>query len=341
MSSIIHKSFDELFSLSNLFIAWREFRRGKTGKRDVMDFEMHLEDNIFSLFERLQAGLYKHSPYTHFQIFDNKKRDIYKAKIEDRIIHQVIYEYLLGIYEPLFISDSYASRINKGQSKAVKSFRYFVKLAGDRGGNCYVLKCDIKKYFDSVDQVMLLNILLKELFGDGGKYVHEKVLKTISEVIFSYNSKYGIGKGIPLGNVTSQIFANIYLNELDQYVKKELRCRFYVRYNDDFVIISRNAKWLEEIRQKVIIFTSQRLNLEIPFEKTSIRKVGWGTDFLGFTVLPNAMLLRNKTKNKIYRNISNKSMDSYMGILKQCNSHNLSKKVVYEYDRKNDAAKYC
>jgi len=336
-----------LFSLSNLFIAWREFRRGKTGKKDAMDFEMHLEDNIFSLYRRLNNGSYKHSPYTYFQVFDNKKRDIYKAQIEDRVVHQVIYEYLLGIFEKQFIVDSYASRIHKGQSRAVKTFRYFIKLVSGHDGNgsnvggCYVLKCDIKKYFDAVDQVILLDILSDRMLDNIlDKRPDEKVVSIIKEIINSYSSKYGVGKGIPLGNVTSQIFANIYLNELDQYVKKELRCRCYVRYNDDFVIISKNAKRLEEIRRKVITFTSQRLNLEIPFEKTSIRKIGWGIDFLGFTVLSNAMLLRDKTKNKIYGNISDKSMDSYMGILKQCNSHNLSKKVVYEYERRNGSTEY-
>ena len=114
-----------------MFCAWKIFRRGKTAKNDVMDFEMNLEDNIFSLCEEVKNNAYRHSSYTHFQIFDNKKRDIYKAEVKDRIIHQIIYDYLSSLFNPSFIADSYASRIYKGQYKAIDTFRYFIKLVGN------------------------------------------------------------------------------------------------------------------------------------------------------------------------------------------------------------------
>lgn len=291
-----------------------------------MNFEMHLEDNLSDLSEQLRIGTYKHLPYKHFQIFDNKKRDIYKAEIRDRIVHQIVYDYLLLLFEPSFISDSYASRIAKGQYMAINAFRYFIKLAGG-SNNCCVLKCDVRKYFDNIDHGILLGILEEKIIYKNENSKSEKILKIIQEIIFSYNSS-GMNKGIPLGNVTSQIFANIYLNILDQYVKKEFRCRFYVRYNDDFVIVSNNKKELEKIREKIIIFVRKKLSLEIPIEKTSIRKIAWGVDFLGFTILPNAILLRDKTKNKIYSNISQKNIHSYFSILKQCNSHNLQSKIL-------------
>lgn len=318
--NIVHKNYNELFNLSNIFDAWRKFRRGKAGKADVMDFEMHLEDNLFGLYNDLQNFTYKHSSYKHFQIFDNKKRDIYKAKVRDRIIHQIIYDYLLLLFEPEFISDSYASRIDKGQYKAVKTFCYFIKLACDYRKPCFVLKCDVRKYFDSIDQKVLLG-LIKE------KITCEKTLAIIKEIISSYMFS-GQGKGIPLGNITSQIFANIYLNILDKYVKEELKCRFYIRYNDDFVIFSESSEKLEETRNKIILFIKDKLLLDIPLGKTSIRKIDWGIDFLGFTILPRAILLRNKTKNKIYENISLKNIHSYFGILEHCNSHNLKKKIL-------------
>ena len=317
--SIIHKSYDELFSLDNIFDAWRKFRRGKTEKKDVMDFELHLEDNLFCLYENLRNLSYKHSSYKHFKIFDNKKRDIYKAEVRDKVVHQVIYDYLSSLFDPEFISDSYASRINKGQYKAISAFRYFIKLAYDNHKPLFILKCDVRKYFDSVDQNTLLD-LIKEKVGC------EKTFAIIREIIRSYVFS-GSGKGIPLGNITSQIFANIYLNVLDRYVKKELGCRFYVRYNDDFVIISEVEK-LEEIRSKIIIFARDKLSLEIPFDKTSIRKINWGLDFLGFTILPNAVLIRNKTKNKIYSNLNSQNIHSYFCILKHCNSYNLKRKFL-------------
>src|ERR1035437_2113107 len=138
--SIVHKNYDELFSLDNIFKAWGKFRRGKTSKVDVMNFELHLEDNLFSLYEELHNGAYKHSSYKYFQIFDNKKRDIYKAEVRDRVIHQIIFDYLLLLFEPEFISDSYASRIGKGQYRAINAFRYFIKLVHNNHKSCFVLK---------------------------------------------------------------------------------------------------------------------------------------------------------------------------------------------------------
>ncbi len=285
-----------------------------------MDFDLHLEDNLFSLYEDLRDSNYKHSAYKHFQIFDNKKRDIYKAEVRDRVVHQIIYDYLLFLYNPEFISDSYASRVGKGQYKAVDTFRYFIKLANNEHGPCFILKGDVRKYFDSVDQSILLD-LIKE------KIKCEKTLEIIKEIIHSHIFSEP-GKGIPLGNITSQIFANIYLNTLDNYVKKELKCRFYVRYNDDFVIISESGSELEKIRSKIISFVWDRLLLKIPLEKTSLRKISWGVDFLGFTILPKAVLLRNKTKNKMYTNVSTKNIHSYFGILNHCNSYNLKRKIL-------------
>jgi len=297
-----------------------KFRRGKTAKYDVMNFELHLEDNLFSLFEDLNNETYRHSSYKYFQIFDNKKRDIHKAEVRDRIVHQIIFDYLSQLFEPRFISDSYASRVDKGQYKAINTFRYFIKINYGNHRPVFVLKCDAQKYFNSMDQNILFS-LIKD------KVICEKMLKIIEEIVFSYiNSNQR--KGIPLGNITSQIFANIYLNVLDKYVKKELGCRFYVRYNDDFVVISESSKRLEEIRRKIISFSREKLLLDIPIEKTSIRKINWGVDFLGFTILPKTVLLRNKTKCKIYANISHKNVHSYLSILKHCNSHNLKKKIL-------------
>lgn len=316
----VHKKYDELFTLENVFDAWKKFRRGKARKADVMDFELHVEDNVFGLYDDLCAGTYQHSAYEHFQVFDNKKRDIYKAGVRDRVVHQIIYDYLLSLYEPEFISDSYASRMGKGQYKAIQAFRYFIKLARGNRKPRFVLKCDVRKYFDSIDQGVLLHLIRE-------KVTCEKTVGIIQEVISSYVFSE-LGKGIPLGNITSQIFANIYLNVLDTYVKKELRCRFYVRYNDDFVIISESLQRLEHIRNKIILFVQERLLLDIPLEKTSLRKIDWGIDFLGFTVLPKAVLLRNKTKNKLYANIDLQNAHSYFGILKHCNAYTLKAKIL-------------
>ncbi len=303
-----------------MFSAWRIFRRGKATKKDVLDFEMHLEDNIFSLYDEIRDGRYKHLPYKHFQIFDNKKRDIYKAEVKDRIVHQIVSDYLVFCFDPTFIADSYASRIGKGQYGAIKTFGYFIKLASTRRQAPYVLKCDVKKYFDNIDHEILIGLISE-------KVVCKNILKIIKEIISSYvAARFGVG--IPLGNITSQIFANIYLNALDQYIKKDLRRRFYVRYNDDFVIVFENRKDIITVRDKIRLFAKERLFLDIPIEKTSIRKINWGVDFLGCVVLPRAVLLRDKTKHKIFVNINRGNMHSYLAILKHCNAFNLKTRIL-------------
>lgn len=306
--------------MNNIFDAWKKFRRGKIHKIDVMNFEMHLEDNLFCLFEDLRYFNYKHSSYRHFEVFDNKKRDIYKAEIRDRIVHQIIFDFLSSIFESEFISDSYASRKGKGQYKAINTFRYFLKLTHFKSRSTYILKCDVKKYFESIDRNILLELIRK-------KVKCEKIFEIIRQIVGSF-ANMSNSKGIPLGNITSQIFANIYLHTLDIHIKNYLKCNYYIRYNDDFVIITNSKERLVNIRNDIISFVKDRLSLEIPHEKTCIRKACWGMDYLGFTIFPNFILLRNKTKNKIFNNLDESNKSSYFGILKYCNSFNLKQKIV-------------
>lgn len=297
------------------------FKRGKSKKKDVMDFEMHLEDSIFTLHEEVLEGRYRHSLYTQFQVFDSKKRNIFKAKVRDRVMHQILYNYLVSVFEPHFIADSYASRKSKGQYKALETFCYFTRLASYGRRECTVLKCDVKKYFDNIDHVVLLNLIQE-------KVTCTKILGLIKEILSSYHANGRSQKGIPLGNITSQIFANVYLNTLDQYVKDVLRCRFYIRYNDDIVLVFQNDENCISTRDAIRCFAKEKLLLDIPIEKTSIRKLRWGVDFLGFVFLSNGMLLRNATKQKIYAHIHTENRHAYLPILQHCNAFNLKTKIM-------------
>ena len=318
--AFFHKNYDELFGLDNIFFAWDKFRRGKAKKIEIMNFSLHVEDNLFNLFTDFQNHDYQHSTYTYFQIFDNKKRDIHKAEIRDRVVHQLVYDFLYLLFNQFFITDSYASRLRKGQYRAINTLRYFIKLAGYGRKPVWILKCDVKKYFDNIHHDILLDLIREKVFDD-------KILEIIEKIITSYHSADNLNRGIPLGNITSQIFANIYLNSLDQYIKNDLKQRFFVRYNDDFVIVSTNKEELQEIRGKIILFARKRLSLEIPLAKTSLRKIDWGIDFLGFIILPKAILLRDKTKNKLYAKISLKNKASYFAILQRCDSYHLRSKI--------------
>jgi len=322
--------------MENLFLAWKKFQIGKSGKPDVMEFERHLEDNLFALRQELRDGAYQHSGYKHFIISDPKKRNIHKAKVRDRVVHQILYNHLCLKYEPLFTEYTYSSRIGKGTHKAVEQLRILTQeISRLNRGRCFALKCDVKKYFNSIDHAVLLNILRQ-------KVNDQKIMGLIEKVVGGFNGE--IGKGIPLGNITSQIFANVYLRELDEFVKNALRLKYYLRYNDDFIILSHNPEILFKSVQKIRDFVAGRLLLELPDEKTVFRKLAWGIDFCGYVVLPNAVLLRQRTKKRMIKNISRtmekyrkneiafkgmvNTANSYLGLLKHCNSHNLKNKIL-------------
>ena len=337
--SVIHDDFEKMISLENLLRAWRIFRAGKKAKADVASFERNLEDNLFDLALQLKNETYKHSGYKHFVVSDPKKRDINKAEVCDRIVHQLLYEQLVFLFEPDFIENSYSSRIDKGAHKAISQLNFFSQeIAKKNFGNCYAMKCDVRRYFDNIDHLILFEILRK-------KIKDEKIRRILLEVINSFHTT--VGKGVPLGNVTSQIFANVYLDELDQHVLKKLKVCYYIRYNDDFVILGPNRKIVCEQVEKAKQFAAKKLNLEIPKEKAVFRKLKWGIDFCGSIVLPNAILLRQKTKRGMLKKLSiasqkfekeklsiddfAKKYNSYLGLMKNRNCYNLKNKVTNEF----------
>jgi len=176
-------SFSNIISLENLFLSWQEFRYGKRHKKDVQDFEKKLENNIFSLHQELILGKYQHSNYTSFHITDPKQRHIHKATVRDRIVHHAVYRILYPIFDKTFIYDSYSCRNSKGTHCAVNRLKRFArKLSQNYTEPCFVLKCDIKKYFGSVDHQILFNLIKK-------KIKDEKCLSLIREIIDSYRSK--------------------------------------------------------------------------------------------------------------------------------------------------------
>ena len=180
-------NFEQLFSFDNLFSAWRKFRRGKASRPAVISFERHLEDNLFSLSEEIFSGHWQHGPYRRFSVFDPKKRDIYTAQIRDRIVHQVLCDFLEKIYEPIFINDSFSSRKGKGVEATVVRTQFFLEdEAKWNYGRCFALKCDIRKYFDRVNQQILLGIVRSWVTDEKIFGVIEKVVRSFRGVfIFS------------------------------------------------------------------------------------------------------------------------------------------------------------
>lgn len=321
--------FEQIISLENLFASWKEFRLGKRKKTDVQVFERNLEDNLFNLHLELKNKTYRHSDYTSFYITDPKSRHIHKAEVRDRIVHHAIYRILYPIFDKGFIFDSYSCRNKKGTRKAVARLESFTRIVSKNYTNtCWALKCGVKKFFASVDHQILLSLIKKKISD-------KNVLWLISEIIYSFKSRERVlrprsvssKRGIPIGNLTSQLFANIYLNELDQFVKHKLKVKYYLRYCDDFIILSENEKYLGELIKLIEEFLSSELKLKLHENKVSIRKLKQGIDFLGYIVLPHYRSLRTKTKKKIFKMVTKNYLASYWGLLKHCNGYKIRCKI--------------
>lgn len=303
-----------------MFSAWGEFRRGKGKKSEVQQFECTLEDNIFQLRDDLAAGTYQPLPYTSFYVRDPKLRHIHKANIRDRVLHQAVFRVLYPLFDRHFIYDSYASRFGKGVHAAVNRLRVFSrKVSENYHQPVFALQCDIRKFFDSVDQRLLLECIAERV-------ADARAFELIQKVVHSFekSSKWVPGKGLPLGNVTSQLFANIYLNKLDQFMKEELGTQFYIRYCDDFVMLESHKKHFPEMILRIEQFLAERLQLQLHPKKVTVRKYSRGIDFLGYVERLYYRTLRTRTKWRIVRRINEKNADSYFGILKHCRGYTLA-----------------
>lgn len=326
--------YQDITSVENLFQAWDEFKKGKRGRKDIEVYERNLEDNLFALKLSLKEKTYRHGSYQSFYVHDPKQRHIHKAEVKDRIIHHLLYNYLYELYDKSFIYDSYSCRLNKGTHKGVDSLEVFSrKVSRNYNKSLWVLKLDIKKFFASLDHHIMLNLLKK-------KVQDEDILWLLKQIVDSFQSECGVGKGIPLGNLTSQVFANIYLNELDQFVKHQLKVKYYLRYADDFLILSGDNQSLPRLIITISKFLENSLHLELHPKKIIVRNLNWGIDFLGYIVLPYYILPRTKTKRRIFKKLKetaplrlndlnhfNQSLQSYLGYLSHARSYRLTQRL--------------
>lgn len=328
--------FDHVISLENLFAAWREFRRGKTGKFEVQEFAFNLENNIFRLHNELKEKIWKPDPYISFYVRDPKLRHIHKATVRDRVFNQALFRVLYQIFDKGFISDSYSCRKKKGTHRGVlKLDSYVRKITRNYSRPAFALKCDVRKFFDNIDHKILFAIIKR-------KVTDPDILSLIHMILESFETKPGIG--LPLGNVTSQLFANVYLNELDQFVKHTLKAKYYLRYCDDFIILGTDKDLLRKHVQDIGIFLQEKLHLFLHPHKIIMRKCNQGIDFLGYVVLSQRITLRTKTKKRILKKVRliqaqvnrdlitpetfNHTMQSYLGMLTHCAGYKIKKNLI-------------
>lgn len=318
--SLTHK-FDDIISVENILLAWKEFIPGKRKKRDVQEFQGHLMDNILELHEDLKAKRYKHGSYIPFRISDPKPREIHKASVRDRLMHHAIYRILYPFFDRTWIADSFSCRNNKGTHKAIKRFQALAfKVSKNHTRTCFVLKCDIRKFFASIDHEMLLSIVAKFI-------PDQDIVHLVKEVVGSFHAKVP-GVGLPLGNLTSQLLVNIYMNEFDQFVKHKLKAKYYIRYADDFVFLSENKKWLEGLIPQINIFLNTRLKISTHPDKVYVKTIASGVDFLGWVHFKDHRVLRGATKRRMLRNLERgrpaARVQSYKGLLSHGNAYKLS-----------------
>ena len=344
-----HKSlYEKIYDFENLYQAYFEARKGKRYRQEVLVFTEKLEENLIMLQNELIWKTYRVGKYREFFVRDPKKRLIMVLPFRDRVVQWAIYRVLNSLLERRYIADSYACRGGYGTHRAVDRLQYWLRHLAKRHKRIYVLKLDVSKYFYRVDHDILMGILWRTI-------VDEDLLRLLETIVRSEYTKFGIpmgdhgfkceriaGIGMPIGNLTSQMFANLYLNELDQYAKHVLKIRYYIRYMDDVIILHPDKKYLWQLKQEIEVFLNKYLRLVLN-NKTSVRTADYGIDFCGYRVWSTHRKLRKKTALKMKRRLKylqraytrrdvdfeqvNSSVQSYLGLMKHCNSYKLQKKL--------------
>jgi len=334
MPKTIKNVYDNALSFEKLLKAHKKARCGKREKKKVILFELILEQQLLILEKQLKNGTYKHGEYTKFKIYEPKEREIMASEYKDRVVQQWYVENFIEPYfVPQFISTSYAGIKGRGMHKASKDVQRAMRSAKAKWKNYYILKMDIKKYFQNIDKRILWEILKR-------KIKDRKLLWLTREILLSTEGMLGL----PLGNYTSQMFANIYLNELDQYIKHKLKCKYYYRYMDDMVIICKNKDIAKNLLNKITIFL--KLNLKLTLNsKTRIFKDIQGINFCGYKINERRMKIRHTSKCRMKRKLKKytnqlkegkitlteiqRSIAGWLGYVKHADSYNLRKSMFY------------
>jgi len=274
-------SFESIYSLENLCHAWHKVSLGKSAKASILNFYRDLDQNLASIAKDLNNGTYQPGPYNRFLIKDPKERIIAASPVRDRVVQHAVMNYYDTVFDRHLIFDSYACRVGKGTHKAVLRAFHFAKSTR------FFLKMDVRKYFDSIDH-SLLKTMLSSLIIDKAVL---NLFNVIIDSVYPCNSK-----GIPIGNLTSQYFANYYLSALDHYLKEQHKAKKYIRYMDDMLVFSNNKDELNEMYATAVSYTNDKLKLILKPKITGTNSNG--APFLGFLIKPTGIFLQQKSKKR-------------------------------------------
>ena len=302
-------------SYENLYRAYLDCRQNKRSKPDALRFEINSEENLRNLFEELLERTYHPSSCDCFVSTKPKLREIFASDFKDRIVHHLIVRYLEKIWEPVFIYDSYASRKAKGIHLAAKRLQGFTrKVTNNNTVPAYYMHLDIRSFFMNINKDILFGLIASRcrnpkiirlagvvIYQDPTQNFNLKSPESLLSCIPPHKSLFHMpkNKGLPIGNLTSQFFANVYLNGLDQFVKHELKCRFYMRYVDDFVLLDKNRASLVAWKEQIADYLKEKLQLDLNPSRCKIGPVSNGIDFLGYIVRPGYLLCRNRVVNNL------------------------------------------
>lgn len=292
--NLFQNGFADIVTLDNFKKAYNRTQKTNTKyKKESIRFGFDLIKNLRSLIEKIESGTYLPESYNVFKVYEPKERIIAEPSFKDKIVQFAVHNVLNPKFENKFIYDSYACINDKGMHQCAKRIQHFLAKSDWKWEKPWIIKADIKKFFYSIKHDMLKNILHKEIAS-------QRILDLLFKIID--NSYRDVG--LPLGNVTSQLFANIYLNELDKYCKRELSLEFYIRYMDDMVLITQNKKRARLVKNKISSFVQNKLELEMNNDKTKLFPLEQGVNMVGYKIWKTHRLLRNKTKQAIKQKLN-------------------------------------
>ncbi len=324
--------YSQICDFDNIHLAYLKARRAKRYKHEVLKFSQNLEENLINIQNHLIWKSYKPSPYKYFTVYEPKERLIAALPFTDRVVHHALCNIIEPIFERSMIHDSYACRVGQGVLSGVKRTTRFIRDAHRRWGKVYCLKADIKKYFPSIDHEALKIIIRRRI-------ACPETLNLIDTIIDSTGDE----RGLPIGSLTSQLWANVYLNELDHFVKENCRIKYYIRYMDDIIIFHFSKNYLQYILSTIASFLRDVLRLALN-GKTQIFPL-WRrcVDFLGYRIFPEYRLLRKanvkRTRRKLCKfarlyaagimNLSEitPSVMSWLGHAKHADTHRLRNRI--------------
>jgi len=355
-----------------LFSAYFDCRKNKRNTQNALSFEQHLEKNVFKLIDEIYELKYQLGRSIAFIVNKPVKREIFAVNFRDRVLHHWLINKLNPLFEHHFIQDSYACRVGKGTHYGVKQADCFIKACSENyTKDCYILKLDIQGFFMHINRKLLYSMLEQFIHKNYNQTDKSLVLEITRKIIFNNPTQNCIIKGhkkdwdglpknkslfhsppdcgLPIGNLTSQVFANFYMHQFDAFVTKELGIKYYGRYVDDFVIVHSDKDYLKTLIPKLSNFLFSTLQLTLHPKKIYLQHYSKGVKFLGTVIKPNRIYIANRTKGNFYNAIEKQnkiiqdhkptkedkasflsSMNSYLGIMKHYKSYKLRKRMIFK-----------